>query len=522
MADVAAETGGAVATGLRKFLIRLQPSITPYVSYLVGLVGIVFISLFTGLLVLWLIHQFTIWLSQNPVQAFHGGKTALTGTAIVYDILVVVYDAIREVVILVLPVWNGLALYVVQPAIFVILEVLTLTFSGRPYISPLNDDILPFEGHSCLREGEPITEENGAIARFCGDASVYASQIGSTRNANNISDKGNLAFSPETARRLSEAAGDTILAQIGLAPLLDGLQAFAAALLTITASVSDIFYHLAFEVLSVALKAVFQAFMLIVRSLGAAFSAIFSDGTFMEILGFGIEFLMIFLLDFMLPSLMRVIDAVFCLFDLMQPDGWQEQLDCIEATCYAEASTSNGAWFPFAVLDPFQTFTSVPMLWDRIVSVVERVTNKLTGQAYDTTAAGKSDYPDFGSFYFPKAPGTDLCIACFNCKVSPRNSLAYSITHSISHTRCARRCQNSEQFGWSQHTFLAVFSMVQHSKELLKASASTVALITQNCVVHALLDWNVRFNSRMCASLRPLTQSIETWMDGAQNLWLIV
>ena len=279
MADVAAQTGGAVANGLRKFLIRLQASITPYISYLIGLVGIVFISLFTGLLVLWLIHQFTIWLSQNPVQAFHGGKAALTGTAIVYDILVVVYDAIREVVILILPVWNGLALYVVQPAVFVILEVLTLTFSGRPYISPLNDDILPFEGHSCLREGEPITEENGAIARFCGDASVYASQIGATRNANNISDKGNLAFSPETARRLSEAAGDTILAQIGLAPLLDGLQAFAAALLTITAAVSDIFYHLAFEVLSVALKAVFQAFMLIVRSLGAAFAAIFSDGT---------------------------------------------------------------------------------------------------------------------------------------------------------------------------------------------------------------------------------------------------
>ena len=97
---------------------------------------------------------------------------------------------------------------------------------------------------------------------------------------------------------------------------------------------------------------------------------------------------MIMVMDLLLPAVFRVIDSLMCVMDLFQPDGWEEQLDCIEDSCYPDGSTSTAAWWPFAVVDGFQTFTSIPNLWNKIVHITERVTNKATGQAYDTTSAG--------------------------------------------------------------------------------------------------------------------------------------
>lgn len=415
MADVA----DAGANGARKLFTRCCSSITPSLVYLLGLAGAVGIALFTALVLMFLIHQLTIWLSQDPVRAFHSSQVALTYTAIGWDIGMAVYASVRELVILLLPLWNGLAAYVVQPAIFVVIEVMVLTFSGKAYNGVLSEDTLPFEGHNCPAEGEEITSQNEAAAQFCGNAQLYAKAIGTTRGANSIEGNATLVMSTETARRLSEAGADTILAQIGLAPLLDGVQALAAALLTVTATISDIFWHLMYEVLSIAFKVVFEAFLLLIRSIGAAFAAIFSDGTFMEILGWGIEFLMIFVMEWMLPSVFNVINALMCIMDLFQPDGWGEQLDCIEDSCYPDGSTSTAAWFPFAVIDGYQTFTSIPDIWNKVIRITERVTNKITGQAYDTTSGGRTDLPNFGDLYFPTTPKVQQCNACFTCKVTP-------------------------------------------------------------------------------------------------------
>ena len=76
--------------------------------------GLVIIALFTGILVLFLIHQLTIWISQDPVRAFHGSQIALTYFASGWDIGAAAYNSLREIVIIVLPLYNGLAMYVAQ------------------------------------------------------------------------------------------------------------------------------------------------------------------------------------------------------------------------------------------------------------------------------------------------------------------------------------------------------------------------------------------------------------------------
>ena len=254
-----ADVGDAAANGGRKLFTRCCQSVSPYIFYLVGIVGIVFIALFTALLLMFLIHQLTIWMSQDPVRAFHAAQHTVQIFAAGWDVATVAYNAIREIVILILPLYNGLAMYVVQPAVFVVIEVMVLTFSGKAYNGVLSDDSLPFEGHNCVPEGVEITPQNEATAQFCGNAELYAKAIGTVRGANTIEGNATLVMSTETARRLSEASADTILAQIGLAPLLDGIQALAASVLTVTATISDIFWHLVYEVLSIAFKLVFQA-----------------------------------------------------------------------------------------------------------------------------------------------------------------------------------------------------------------------------------------------------------------------
>ena len=437
-------------------------------------------------------------LAEDPVRAFHGSQVALSAFASGWDVGAAAYG-VRELVIILLPVWNGLSMYAVQPAIFVLIEVMVLTFSDKAYNGVLDEDTLPFEGHRCVAEGEEITAQNEATAQFCGNALLYSRAIGTTRGANEITGNAALVMSVETARRLSEVSADTILAQIGLAPLLDGLQALASAVLTITATVSDITWHVAYEVLSIALKLLFQVFMLLVRSLGAAFMNLMSGGTALELLGIGISFFMIFVTEWLIPMFMRTIDMVFCVVDLLLPDGWAEQLDCIEKSCYPEGAMSGASWFPFAVLDPYNTFTSVPYFWNKITTIVEKVTNKMTGQSFDTTSGGKTEMPSFGGEAFPTSPKTEQCMACFQY-VSRCRSCAPS--GSSSRTRPAASSTGRCSKAWPPIAAWQADRTMPSSADRGRPLASSASR-----------------SRRPFPSLRPPTPSIARWMAGAPSRW---
>lgn len=456
------------------------------------------------------------------MRAFHGSQVALSVFASGWDVGASAYNGVRELVIILLPVWNGLSMYAVQPAIFVLIEVMVLTFSGKAYNGVLSDETLPFEGHSCVPEGTEITTQNEATAQFCGNAVLYSRAIGTTRGANEITGNATLVMSVETARRLSEVSADTILAQIGLAPLLDGLQALASAVLTITATVSDILWHVVFEVLSIALKLLFQVFMLLIRSLGATFMNLMSDGTALELLGIGISFLMIFLTEWIIPMFMRTIDMVFCVVDLLLPDGWAKQLDCIEENCYPEGAMSGASWFPFAVLDPYNTFTSVPYFWNKITTIVEKVTNKMTGQSYDTTSGGKTEMPSFGGEAFPTSPKTEQCMACFQCKVCIAIR-ALIQSHSLSRNASrARRCRSCAPSGSSSRTRPAASLTGRCSKAWPPIAAWQADRTMPSSADRGRpLASSASRSRRPSPSLRPPTPSIARWMAGAPSRWSI-
>jgi hypothetical protein len=76
-------------------------------SQLLSVVGIVILSLWVGLLVLFLLHQLTLWVSQDPVTAFHGARVATHYVSSGYDTVALLYNSLRDVVLLAIPVWNS-------------------------------------------------------------------------------------------------------------------------------------------------------------------------------------------------------------------------------------------------------------------------------------------------------------------------------------------------------------------------------------------------------------------------------
>jgi hypothetical protein len=356
-----------------------------------------------GFLAIFLLHQATLWLSSDPEVAFHRTRTVVSVFGSVYDTVGVLYNALVEVALLVIPAWNAGSLYVIQPVIFTSVEILTLAFAGRPYTGILSDETLKYEGHMCPEDGS-----TSADARWCGLASAYSSQLGYSDGGDAFVSNDTLALSAATARRLSEEVGEPLLASLDLSFLTDALQAIIAAAITILGVVSDLFFHVAFEILSVLFKILFDAAIMIVKSVGAAVMSIVTSGTFTQILMWGVDLIMILLLDVMLPYLFAVLDAFICLFDLFQPEGWEPQLDCIAATCWQEGSD--------VAADTFHLFSSIPIVAERVETVFGKLVNAFTGQRYGSTPSASVHVPDEGDSG-KGTPTAVTCAACFNCRV---------------------------------------------------------------------------------------------------------
>lgn len=392
--------------------------------------GLVFLGSGLGFLALYLLHQLTLWLSSDPERAFHKSRLFISTVGSVYDTVGVLYNSLLDVVLLAIPAWNAGVLYVIQPAVFTSVEILAMAFTGRPYNGILTDDTLRFEGHMCPADGSV-----GPDARWCGVASAYSAQLGYSVAENGYVANDTLPLSSRTARRLSLEVGEPLIAALDLSFLTDSLQALIASLITIGGLASDIFFHVAYEVLSLVFKALFDAFMMLVRALGGAVMMVFQSGTFMEVLMWGIDLLIIMALDVGLPLLFAFIDLVICIFDLFKPDGWEQQLKCIAATCWQEGSD--------AASDTFHLFSSIPIVAERVETVFTKLVNSLTGQRFGQTASGSIAGPDMGDSG-KGSPAAQACAACFTCRVS---SCAHFALCIVSNLFVLPRCPKRAWYG---------------------------------------------------------------------------
>ena len=146
-----------------------------------------------------------------------------------------------------------------------------------------------------------------------------------------------------------------------------------------------------------------------------------------------------FLTEIALPLLFAAIDALMCLLDYFKPSGWNDQLECVEETCFKG---------PDAAAD-LLVFFSLPIVIGRFTAIMDATLNSRSGKRFFTapkssavSSKGRTRDPisgrpvdnnepesasmgnpmyefDFAGAWddFSSTTSADECAKCFVCKV---------------------------------------------------------------------------------------------------------
>ena len=105
------------------------------------------------LLVLFIIHQIFIWVDQNPENAFNRAAFAFEVAELTWDTSSVMYNGLIDIFNAgVVPVWNSLAFYAVEPLVVLTLEIFSLIFTKQHWQGVIAEEDFPYTGFDCAKD----------------------------------------------------------------------------------------------------------------------------------------------------------------------------------------------------------------------------------------------------------------------------------------------------------------------------------------------------------------------------------
>lgn len=428
------------------------------------------------LLVLFIVHQLFIWVDQDPEVAFERGALLFEVVEITWDTAGIGWNAVVDIVNAgVLPVWNSLSYYVVEPLIILIIEVFALLIppheSYKGFIDPTNPDNDIYKTHfDCMTTWK--------AAEFCGRYAAYAEALESDKYASAYTDQSTVyreatrrllfelydnttepvyardlhfVLGPKTARRLQ---GDVGFATPGfnVDAISEAMLAFSTILNTLVPPLCDILFALLFEIIPVTFSFIVDGIFHLLKGAMFALKMLFKSGMITTLVNLGVDFLIIMLTEVALPALFAAIDLLMCIIDFFQPSGWNAQLDCVDQRCFKG---------PNIVAD-LLVFWHMPILLHRFTAIMQATMNSRTGrrffrvpdrETFDTdgrivdpktgrpiptssTESAEMPNPLYGFDFADKfkeflpTTGADQCGGCFNCKW-PEIRLVWLLVASI-------------------------------------------------------------------------------------------
>jgi len=273
------------------------------------------------LLAVFLIHQLLFWATNDPERSFNVAALVLDLTEIAWDLFGIVYNAVADILnAAVIPLWNGVTYYVIEPTVSLILEVFSLIFLRKQYTGFIKSSDLPYGGFVC-------DSTSVASSTWCGRFNAYDARL---EGGDSLTKEGSITFGTATARRLSELSGeadfDTPSFESGdLVGILDGL---ATQAIVMGSSAFDVLFAVGYEILSTSAVFLFDAAYTILKILFDLLKLIVKSGMLQTLLSIGIDFILIMVLEVYVPYLMAIIDAVVCVFQMFSWQSWNEQLKC--------------------------------------------------------------------------------------------------------------------------------------------------------------------------------------------------
>jgi len=372
---------------------------------------VVFLIATLVLFALFAVHQLVIWLSSDPVRAFHLAKVLASGVSSVWNTLQVLYNAANDVVTALLPSWNLLAIHIVEPTVFTALDVVSLVFTGNAY-GGIITDTSTFDGHVC--------DGTEASAKWCTVQAKYAEELGITEaeSSNVIQNNSKLLLSTAHVRRLQALSGQSLIGALPIEPLVQVVEDITGVIIMVLGQLADVGFHVVWTILHEVAVIIYNLIMVLIQAISAAILQIMSTGIVQNLLKIGLDIFLTLIIHIALPLLLAQIDAVMCLINLIMPNTWPDQLRCVEQTCFQEDGDIGA--------EIFTTFSSIPIVVKQIQIVLRELLNPTTGRRFGQAAHSGTDKTVMGDDIDPGrvgSPAATTCAECFTCRVPELRAL---------------------------------------------------------------------------------------------------
>lgn len=413
------------------------------------------------------------WIDQEPEIAFNRAATAFNIIEIGWDTTSVVFNAAVDIVnVGLLPMWNSAVYYILEPIVSLALELFSIVFLRQSFPGVLPDDF-GYTGVDCTASADAMA--------WCGRYDHYAKELESEENAQYYAAESQtykgmgeataaarralaiaaasnetFVFGLATARKLRALADDDDipLPAFRLDPLVKALDALSTFFLSIFPMLCDMFFAIAQEVLITSFSVIMDVIQMVLEQLMTTAKMLIKSGLLTTLMGVGVDFIVIMFTELALPMLFAAIDLLMCVLDLFAPSGWNDQLECVEDTCFKGPS----------ITTDLLVFTGVPIVLHRFTAIMDAMLNSRTGKRFSNgfktgefttkgrTKDGRTGTPidneepetasagnpvnefsladDFADFIGTTA--SDKCAQCFVCKVIFGNTQTQShYTHDI-------------------------------------------------------------------------------------------
>jgi hypothetical protein len=349
------------------------------------------------LLPIFLLHQLFLWISKDPEKAFDLGIFLIEVFETAWDLTGVLWNVIADLGnAALIPLWNAFSFYIVEPAIVLILEVFSLLFLRHPYKGFIKESEFPYGGFVC--------DDSVASATWCGRFGAYNDRL---QQSGSVSVEESVTFGVATARRLSELAGgdDLVTPTVDTEELIGALDGLSTQGIVIGASAFDVLFAVAYEIFETSAVFLIDAFWTILKVAFDTLKLLVKSGMLQTLLGIGIDFLVILVIEVLIPALIGFIDAITCVMQLFLQDAWPLQFECIETVCFKGSDAAADLLI----------FTSIPDQVAQFTRILQATLNSRTGQSF--TGGRQFDLgTSLLSKLFPTL-GVSECANCFNCKV---------------------------------------------------------------------------------------------------------
>ena len=294
---------------------------------IVSLVGLLrFVGVGTlGFLAIFLLHQLLLWASVNPADAFENAKSLYSILEILWDTTANVLNAFIDVVNVLVPAWNMVCNHVIEPAVYVALDVFFLIFFQRTYDGLISEDTIAYKGFYC--------DSNDAQSKLmCGDFGYYYNSllIGEAGGTGVVD--GSLVFSAETGRRMAEAISEPLVPTLPMAEVVNAFNWLVTVIIVVGAQLADVGLHVVYTVLSELAVLILDIIYTISNVIIEILLMLVRSGLLEKMMFLAIDLLTIYFVEIYIPIIFFQIDAFLCAINLMfGQNTWDSQLECAAA-----------------------------------------------------------------------------------------------------------------------------------------------------------------------------------------------